>query len=80
MLEIILFSKPVMIFCGLLIFKPMTCADYIGRLYWHMGKYTAFRKTKDTKKYFIAKSPFWFRILGIMVFLLYFFRYDVEKW
>jgi len=71
MLEIVLNSIPILIFCGLLIFKPLGCAEFIGRLYWHMGRYTALGKTEETKKYFIAKNPFWFRTFGIVILSLF---------
>ena len=43
-----------------------------------MSKFTALGKTEESKKYFFAKKPFWFRILGF-IFLIFFIVYLLEK-
>jgi len=54
-----------------MIFRPMKCANFIGNIYWHMSRYTALGKNEETKRFFFAKTPFWFRTLGIIFAVLY---------
>ncbi len=56
------------IVCYMLIFKPITVAKFLGGIYWRMGKFTALGKTEQTKKYFYAQNPFWFRAFGFLLF------------
>jgi hypothetical protein len=51
----------------MLIFKPMSVAKFLGGVYWRAGKFTALGKSDETKKYFYAQNPFWFRFLGFLI-------------
>jgi len=53
-----------------LIFKPIPFMKFIGTVYWHLGRFTALGKSEETKKYFIGKNTFWFRLLGIIMLIL----------
>ena len=78
MIEIIPETIVALTFSAMLILRPMACARFVGNIYWHMSKFTALGKTEESKKYFFAEKPFWFRILGFIL-LIFFIVYLLER-
>jgi hypothetical protein len=56
----------------------MLCANLIGKVYWKFNNIfpgSMFGKGEESKKYFIARKPFWFRAIGFiwLAFIVYAF-------
>ena len=57
----------------LLIIKPRWCADFLGNIYWKLNKlipYSTYGTNEKSKKLFFSERILWFRVLGILWFLL----------
>lgn len=47
----------------------MLCANFIGKIYWKLNNilpFSMYGKGEESKKFFIATKPFWFRTLGFI--------------
>ena len=51
----------------MLILKPLAVARFFGGIYWKLAQLTSFDSDKTNKEYFVAKNPFWFRVLGFIL-------------
>jgi len=71
----ILVTIPGLVLGVFLILKPIAVADLIGRAYWKMSKFTSLGKSEKTRKYFFGNNPYWFRIFGGIITLLWFISF-----
>ena len=66
----ILRTLPGVVIGLILIINPIPILNTVGKIYWHLGKYTALDKSEKTKKYFIVENPFWGRVFGSIILIL----------
>ena len=69
-LATILRTLPGVVIGLILIINPLPILNTVGKIYWHLGKYTALGKSEKTKKYFIVENPFWGRVFGSIILIL----------